>query len=316
MARDYLSQDELLEQARELGLDLTERTLKFYTSRGLVPRPEKKPFPTADGRVAYFHRDALRRLRRIEQLKAQGFKLEQIRKLLDQKGGESLRSLGPAEEDWRRQVAFRYLHHQAGDEGRRARVEFLASVLGTDQEETLQRAARRYMARLLTPLIGETEAARYVEEYFLGLPPRELNRRMELFRHWRDEEKKKDRQASPLELLRRMTSDFLLGLVQPPAFAAELARVREKLSARRQAVASLVSGPWHEPLLLSHALESLERADQGLETLEQASIEKDSKSVGAGLETFQRATEQLSLILNLAHDHATLLERGQGLYLP
>lgn len=316
MARDYLSQDELLEQARELGLDLTERTLKFYTARGLVPRPEKKPFPAADGRVAYFHRDVLRRLRRIEQLKAQGFKLEQIRKLLEQKGGESLRSLGPAEEDWRRQVAFRYLHQQAGEEGRRARVEFLASVLGTDQEETLQRAARRYMTRLLTPLIGETEATRYVEEYFLGLPPRELNRRMELFRHWRDEEKKKDRQASPLELLRRMTSDFLLGLVQAPAFAGELARVRERLSVRRRAVAALTDAPWHEPMLLSMALESLEHADQGLRALEQASLEKDSKSVGAGLETFQRATDQLSLILTLAHDHATLLERGQGLYLP
>ena len=45
MARDYLTQDELLEQARELGLDISKRTLKFYTTRGLVPKPEKKPKP-------------------------------------------------------------------------------------------------------------------------------------------------------------------------------------------------------------------------------------------------------------------------------
>ncbi len=315
MARDYLTQEELLEQARELGLDLSERTLKFYTSRGLVPKPEKKPFPTADGRVAYFHRDSLRRLRRIEQLKSQGFKLEQIRKLLDQKGGETLRQLGPADEDWRRQVAFRYLHLQAGEEGRRARVEFLAAVLGTDQEEVLQRASRRYMARLLTPLIGETEATRYVEEYFLGLSPRELQRRMEQFRKWRDDEKKRDQQVSPLELLRRMTSDFMLGLVGAPAFGDELARVRQRLVHRRASLAALADGPWNEPLILAMAREALDRADQGLALLEQARLEKDSKNVGAGLEFFQRATQQLAQILKLAHDHAALLEQPEGLYL-
>lgn len=315
MARDYLTQEELLDQARELGLDLSERTLKFYTTRGLVPKPEKKPFPSADGRVAYFHKDALRRLRRIEQLKSQGFKLEQIRKLLEQKGGESLRQLGPAEEDWRRQVAFRYLHLQAGEEGRRARVEFLASVLDTEQEDILQRAARRYMARLLTPLIGETEATRYVEEYFLGLSPRELHRRMEQFRKWRDEEKKRDQQASPLEVLRRMTSDFLLGLLGAAAFGDELARVREKLVARRASLAALAEGSWSEPLILAMAREALDRADQGLAQLELARLEKDSKNVGAGLENFQQATQQLTQISKLAHDHAALLEQPEGLYL-
>lgn len=315
MARDYLTQEELLDQARELGLDLSERTLKFYTTRGLVPKPEKKPFPSADGRVAYFHRDSLRRLRRIEQLKSQGFKLEQIRKLLDQKGGESLRLLGPAEEDWRRQVAFRYLHQQAGEEGRKARVEFLASVLGTDQEELLQKAARRYMARLLTPLIGETEAIRYVEEYFLGLSPRELNRRMERFRRWRDDEKKRDQQVSPLELLRRMTSDFMLGLVSATAFGDELTRVRQRIELRRTSLAALSEGAWKDPLLLDLARESLEQADRGLEQLEQARLEKDSKLVGSGLEAFQRASQQLAQILKLARDHVGLLEQPEGLYL-
>ncbi|MEW6277933.1 MAG: MerR family transcriptional regulator [Candidatus Eremiobacterota bacterium] len=309
MARDYLTLSELYEQAQELGLELSERTLKYYMARGLLPKPEKAPFPDADGRVSYFHRDSLKRVRRIVQLKNQGLTLDQIRKVLERKETEPLKQLTSPEDDWRRQVAFRYLHQHGGEEARRARMEFLASVLGTDREDLLQRSARRYLARLLTPLVGEAEAARYVDEFFFGLTPRELSRRMELFRRWREEERERSRREgdSPFQLLRRMAGDFVLGLLPAEPYRAELERVRTALAERRRQMESVEALDWKDEVLLAQYRAAMDLADESLGHLVAGSFEKDSTDLALGLEQFQQASQRLTEIGELARRYEALL---------
>jgi DNA-binding transcriptional MerR regulator len=63
------------ELAAESGVRVD--TLRFYQARGLLPAPERV------GRVAVYRDDHLERVRRIKELKQQGFKLAQIRQVLE-----------------------------------------------------------------------------------------------------------------------------------------------------------------------------------------------------------------------------------------
>ena len=61
-------------------------TLRFYQARGLLPAPERV------GRVAVYRELRLARVRRIVELKRQGFKLDQIQQVLErgERAGQSL----------------------------------------------------------------------------------------------------------------------------------------------------------------------------------------------------------------------------------
>ena len=74
---------EELAQAGGVGVD----TVRFYQGRGLLAAPSKR------GRVAIYDDQHLARLRRIRDLQQQGFKLEQIQRVLAgsrSEGGEAL----------------------------------------------------------------------------------------------------------------------------------------------------------------------------------------------------------------------------------
>jgi DNA-binding transcriptional MerR regulator len=75
---DKLTIDEL---ARRIGM--TVRNIRAHQSRGLLPPPEVR------GRTGYYGPDHLARLKLIQELQADGFNLELIRRLLDNSGGSS-----------------------------------------------------------------------------------------------------------------------------------------------------------------------------------------------------------------------------------
>lgn len=64
---------EELAAATGVGVD----TIRFYQGRGLIAPPERR------GRVAWYGEEHAEQLRRIRALKEQGFKLEQIRRVLE-----------------------------------------------------------------------------------------------------------------------------------------------------------------------------------------------------------------------------------------
>ena len=74
---DLLTLEDVLREASTVGLELTERTFRYYTVLGLFPRPVKRP--TADGRVHFYPPEILDRLREIKRLQTEGFSLKQIK---------------------------------------------------------------------------------------------------------------------------------------------------------------------------------------------------------------------------------------------
>ena len=75
---DALTIDEL---ARRIGM--TVRNIRAHQSRGLLPAPEVR------GRTGYYGPDHVARLELIQELQADGFNLDLIRRLLDGAGGSS-----------------------------------------------------------------------------------------------------------------------------------------------------------------------------------------------------------------------------------
>lgn len=75
---DELTIDEL---ARRIGM--TVRNIRAHQSRGLLPPPEVR------GRTGYYGPDHVARLKLIQELQAEGFNLDLIRRLLDSAGGSS-----------------------------------------------------------------------------------------------------------------------------------------------------------------------------------------------------------------------------------
>jgi DNA-binding transcriptional MerR regulator len=75
---EQLTIDEL---ARRIGM--TVRNIRAHQSRGLLPAPEVR------GRTGYYGPDHVARLELIQELQADGFNLDLIRRLLDGAGGSS-----------------------------------------------------------------------------------------------------------------------------------------------------------------------------------------------------------------------------------
>ncbi len=295
---DFLSLEQLVQEARTAGLDVSERTVKFYTTRGLLPKPSKAPYPGADGRVSYYPATALRKLRRIHQLKAQGFTLEQIAKFLEQRAGEPLRQLTVAGPDWRREVVYHFLKNLHGDEARRARVEFATKMVDTEDEMALQTASRTYLVRLAAALVGESAAIRYVDEFLLELPLDEREKRMGPFREWRARIRKEEqeRQGDAYLAFRRFTSDRLLGLTPPDVFREEIQAVRERFEALP------LEAPPQDPILAERMREARRLILAGLNGLHEGA-EGGSQVVAKALELFERGHRLLQLVEQIASTH-------------
>jgi DNA-binding transcriptional MerR regulator len=69
------------ELARKIGM--TVRNIRAHQSRGLLPPPALR------GRTGYYGPEHITRLELIQELQAEGFNLELIRRLLDEAGGSS-----------------------------------------------------------------------------------------------------------------------------------------------------------------------------------------------------------------------------------
>lgn len=293
---NWLTLPDLVARAAAQGLDVPERTVRFYVTKGLLPAPVKAPFEGADGRVAWFPLEALRRLKRIGQLKAQGMSLEQIARALEGRRGPA------AEEGPSREFAFRFLQAEGTDAARRARLEFLAAVTGTQRDDLLVRAARTYLQRRLAPLVGEPQARRHVEEFFLGLSPPELERRMEPFRRWRDAEAERERttRPSPTSALRRLAGDRILDLVGPEEFRRRVRQLRHRSLAPDPGPAPSGGQALHQGFQRGRDLLA-----QGLDALEGA---EDASGMAKALELVERAEGLLSATADLARRQAALLD--------
>ncbi len=84
-----LSLEDVLAESEKLDLEVSERTFRYYSVLGLLPRPVKRPPGSGDARVHYYEPSILDRLRHIRSLQAEGHSLKQVKKLLEATTGQS-----------------------------------------------------------------------------------------------------------------------------------------------------------------------------------------------------------------------------------
>lgn len=77
-----LSLEEVLQRSAQRGLEISERTFRYYVVLGLLPKPLKKV--GEDARVHFYPAAILDRLQEIRGLQEQGFSLKQIKKYVEE----------------------------------------------------------------------------------------------------------------------------------------------------------------------------------------------------------------------------------------
>ena len=274
----------MLQAAQNLGLPLQERRLNYYIHRGLLPKAVKRPHDGADGRAGYWPTSVLKRLRRLFQLKEQGYKLEQIRSALQ--GSRTLRHEPEGEEgDWRREVAVRFLKNSVVGDFPAARLELPPPGAALSEAEWVE-ALRHYQTRCLASLIGAEAAQHWVKQLFLEVHPRELRRWVTRFREQLGNAQEVPQEAftSISRHLRAAASNHRLGRIWDDDFSGYLAGLRVAFEESARELDSLRS-PTHACVqqALASALAALEL------------LEPPAAAVREGLASFSLAVEQLRL---------------------
>ncbi len=224
---EFLSLPRLLESCHKLGLDINERKLHYYIHRGLIPKGVKRPELGADGRAGYWPATVVKRLRRICQLKQQGYKLDQIRKFIE--GEVRPVNLDEPVEEPRRELALRYLK-QCSDGTHPEAVQQLERQLPSDDASWTQ-AWRSYHRTCLEALLGAEEAERHLAEFVLHSNARELQRAVARFRR-RWEPLLQQLQSPFLQVdhrVREVLADVQLGRIEAAEARAFLASLLEGL---------------------------------------------------------------------------------------
>lgn len=231
----FLSLPKFLRQAQDLGLDVSERTLNYYIARGLLPKPIKKPFVGADGRVAYLPAEALKHLRKILKLKEEGLKLEQIRRTMEGKGTALA---DPQQKDhWQRELVYRYLRHLPAGHYKPARLQLTTRLSGSEKKLQVE-DLKTFQIATLSPLVGEVEAQRWVQQFYLQLPERELQKHLHQVRREHLHRGEDSESAEVAQRVRQVVVDHLLHRISRQQLQDFLEPLRQRL---RQAQRELVA---------------------------------------------------------------------------
>lgn len=174
VSSDWLTQDELLAELEQAGINLPERTLRFWVSHGVIPSPVKKPFRGADGRVGYYARETLTLVPQVLKLRDEGWKLRQIKARLEepQKPERQPRANTTASQD-SLELAQRYLADLMSDTEANDRRRCFSSPGAANSE---LRQVRHYLVARLERWFGRAVAVKATSSFLLGLDTRELRR--------------------------------------------------------------------------------------------------------------------------------------------
>lgn len=172
MQSDYLSQEELMYALEHEGMEVAERTIRFWISKGILEQPLRKPFKHADGRKKYFPTRVVGEISDILRLQEEGWKLTQIKKRL-REPVKSTTSAGAGAEELARQLLADFLSNGEF----RDRVKMIDSA---DPATPPWRRVRNFLVARLTHFVGRKQAVRSVTSFMLGLSKRDTARLLRL----------------------------------------------------------------------------------------------------------------------------------------
>lgn len=231
-----LSSEEVLEEARRRGVEISERTLKYYVSQGLLPRPGRHPSDQADKRILFFPADVVDLLEEIRRLKSSGLTLQQIRTWLAGEGQPDLRPLLERPEAREAQLAEKVLGILLDPGISQAWKDFL-DLPAQAGEKALQESGKELYRRVLSALVGSQQAERIVARTFSRLSGSQWEQKLAPLRQMRRTRSESLSQASGNALARTLTAQ-IQALGQE---VLEGGRPQEELSEIRTRIARLAS---------------------------------------------------------------------------
>lgn len=172
---DWLTQDELLKELEGRGIDLPERTFRFWVAKNVLDGPVKKPYRGADGRVGFYPREILKLIPEVLRLQEEGWKLRQIRQRLSEPSEPTktvpAASLEPSESG--QQWAERYLQDLLSNTESSDRRRCFSSTGAASSE---LRQVRHYLVARLERWVGRSVAVRTTSAFLLNLSQRDFTR--------------------------------------------------------------------------------------------------------------------------------------------
>jgi DNA-binding transcriptional MerR regulator len=166
MKSDYLTQEELYYSLEHEGLDVSERTIRFWISKGVLEKPLRKPYKYADGRKRYFPTRVVGEILDIVRLQEEGWKLTQIKKRL-----RSPVKVSQVDEAGAQELAKRFLADFLSNGEFRDRIKMIE---GAESSTPPWRRVRNFLVARLTHFVGRKQAVRSVTSFMLGLSKREV----------------------------------------------------------------------------------------------------------------------------------------------
>ena len=327
----------MLERAQASGLDVTERTLRYYSVQGLLPAPTRGASEAADRRVRYYPESVLARLGEIRDLQQQGYSLRQIRdylglgRLLDIRAKGSARAADTAAESHHGAVGVvdegttpsdraeqaipgveprAFLEALAGRAAVEALRTFLSRAGHLRTEDAFRQAVLDYFRSLIALHVGPQHAESMLQQATASLSPVEWERLLAPFRMLRNERRVAAARQQGLPLLERLRAAAVKVVAGARVHPADQAELRA-LAAELQAVAERLQG------LSTGFAAGLEDAGrwacqvaaallQATTDLADALEQRDLMRVGAALQSAEAQARRLDTLMQLVHGHAEL----------
>jgi DNA-binding transcriptional MerR regulator len=317
-----LTLEDVLREAQGIGLDLSERTFRYYSVMGLLPKPIKRPGGSGDARVHYYGQDIMQRLQDIRSLQSQGYSLKQIKDYfrvavhVPQPRAES----AGEDEDGRTlpSDAQTLLRAFSSPQMAEASRNFLATATQNLTEETLRQAAMLYYEELLGIFLGEERAALALHDVFAHLTPLEIETMLRPLRTLRNREwaRRTQRKSVPAAgVLREVAGQLLAHGVPSPEQQADMKRTYHEVEKMRRALGQGIhdAGALAERLQswIDMALHLLLRACDQLQdvSIENTPADKLHRVVMAALADLDDAERTIADVLRLLDTYRRLLDR-------
>ncbi|MCA9779436.1 MAG: MerR family transcriptional regulator, partial [Candidatus Eremiobacteraeota bacterium] len=167
-----MSQEELMYALEHEGMEVAERTIRFWISKGVLEQPLRKPYKHADGRKKYFPTRVVGEIADILRLQEEGWKLAQIKRRLRTSVKPASPEAAGAEELGRRLLADFLSNGEFKD-----RVKMIDSA---DSATPAWRRVRNFLVARLTHFVGRKQAVRSVTSFMLGLSKRDTAKLLRL----------------------------------------------------------------------------------------------------------------------------------------
>ncbi len=304
-----LTSEQVVAEARKLGVEISQRTLKFYVSQGLLPHPERHPSDSVDKRVLFFPARVLGILAEIRRLQESGLTLQQIRRYLAGNARPDLQVLARESNSEGSRIAEQVVKALFSQEVSQAYQDFL-TLPAEAGDQAVRQLGREFYERVLQALIGARQARHLVARTFDRLTPAQWERKLAPLLQLRARHSGRRAGTGGNVLARTLTSHLrdLAGRIregQNPE--AELAQVKARLERLTLKYAGVPETNPHRHEIARFMAKALEVFGEALWMLEEASHSQDPSLIDRALSRAQKAGDILDHLEGMVAEKRALL---------